>query len=323
MPSRRVIGVDMGGSKLLVGAVDGGLGVHHRIQRTVLGLDQPTLLNTVHTAVEEVARQVGGDVEAVGFGIPALIDRRTGISVASNHLPLDDVPFADVMTERLGLPVSVDNDANLAALAEHRAGAAVGASEVVLLTLGTGIGGGLILGGQVYRGAFGAAAELGHMVIDMDGPRCYGKCPNRGCIEALASGTALAAEARHVARHEPGSGLGRALADGQEPAGPLVTELAHDGDRAAIQVLETVGARLGVGIASLVNIFNPEVVVIGGGVIGAGELLLSPARAEVAERALPPGRDQVRIVAAHFGVEAGMIGAAVLALEEHPRERRA
>ncbi len=320
MPSRRVIGVDMGGSKLLVGAVDGGLGVHHRVQRTVLGLDQPTLLNTVQAAVEDVAAKAGAEVEAVGFGIPSLIDRRRGISVTSNHLPLDHVAFADVMTERLGLPVSVDNDANMAALAEHRAGAAAGASEVVLLTLGTGIGGGLILGNQLYRGALGAAGELGHMVIEMDGPRCYGKCPGRGCIEALASGTALAAEARSVAVQKPQSGLGRALVAGQELAGPLITELAHDGDSAAIEVLETIGTRLGVAIVSLVNIFNPEVVVIGGGVIGAGELLLRPARAEVAQRALSPSRDEVRIVAAHFGVEAGMIGAAVLALEEHGPE---
>jgi glucokinase len=316
MPSRRVIGVDMGGSKLLAGAVDGELRVHHRAQRQLLGLDQPTLLNTVQAAVEDVADQIDGEVEGVGFGIPSLIDRDRGMSVRSVHLPLENVRFADRMTERLGLPVTIDNDANLAALAEHRAGAGRDATEVVLLTLGTGIGGGLILNGRLYRGSVGAAGELGHMVIDLDGPRCYGECPSRGCIEALASGTALAAEARAAARRDPDSGLGRALADGQELAGPLVTELAHDGDVAAMEVLRLIGSRLGVAIASLVNIFNPQVVVIGGGVIGAGELLLGPARDEVAERALPPSRDGVRIVAAHFGVEAGMIGAAVLALDE-------
>ncbi len=319
MPSRRVIGVDMGGTKLLAGAVDGDLGVHHRVQRTILGLDQPTLLDTVQTAVEEVAGKAGSEVEAVGFGIPSLIDRVRGISVTSVHLPLHELAFADVMAERLEVPVWIDNDANLAALAEHRAGAAVGADEVVLLTLGTGIGGGLILGGQLYRGAIGAAGELGHMEVDIDGPRCYGNCPNRGCIEALASGTALVAEAHSIARLRPESGLGRALADGHELVGPLVTELAHDGDQAAIEVLRVIGARLGVAIASLVNIFNPEVVVIGGGVIGAGELLLEPARIEVAERALSPSRDDVRIVGARFGVEAGMIGAAVLALDELDR----
>jgi glucokinase len=316
MPSRRVIGVDMGGTKLLAAAVDAGLGVHHRVQRTIGGLDQPTLLNTVQATVEEVAGNSGAEVAGVGFGIPSLIDRRAGRSVVSVHLPLDDVAFADVMAERLGLPVWIDNDANLAALAEHRAGAAAGAEEVVLLTLGTGIGGGLILGGRLYRGALGAAGELGHMVVDMHGPRCFGDCPGNGCIESVASGTALAVEARRIAGEQPESGLGRALSEGQQLEGPLVTELAHDGDAAAIEVLSVIGGRLGVAIASLVNIFNPQVVVIGGGVIGAGELLLRPAREEVARRALQPSRDAVRIEAARFGVEAGMIGAAVLAMDE-------
>jgi len=209
--------------------------------------------------------------------------------------------------------VFVDNDGNMAALAEHRAGAARGATDAVVLTLGTGIGGGLILSNKLYRGAIGAGAELGHMVIEMDGPPCQGNCPNHGCLESLASGTALAREAVRVAGEHPDSGLGRAARNGRELAGPLVTELAHDGDEAALEVITLIGQRLGVGIANLVNIFNPQVAVIGGGVIGAGELLLEPAREVVAARALPPSRDQVRIVAARFGVEAGMIGAAALA----------
>jgi glucokinase len=315
MPERRVIGVDMGGTKLLAGSVDGDLGVHHRVQRTVVGLDQSALLRTVAEAVAEVREAAGAEVSAVGFGIPALIDTRTGTSIVSVHLPLAGLSFGDLMAERLGLPVFIDNDANVAALAEHRAGAAVGAHEVVLLTLGTGIGGGLILNGRLYRGASGAGGELGHMVIELDGPRCHGNCPSRGCIEALASGTALAREARRLAREQPHSSLGRAEAEGRELAGPLVTELAHDGDPAAIEVLRLIGSRLGVAIANYVNIFNPELVVVGGGVIGAGELLLGPARTQVAERALPPSRDQVRIVAAGFGVEAGMVGAALLALD--------
>ncbi|MDQ6840817.1 MAG: ROK family protein, partial [Actinomycetota bacterium] len=138
---------------------------------------------------------------------------------------------------------------------------------------------------------------------------------NRGCVEALASGTALAREAVRIAGERGDSALARALADGRELAGPLVTELAHDGDEAALEAIELVGTRLGVAIASLVNIFNPQAVVIGGGVIAAGELLLAPARAEMHRRALPPSRDEVRIVAARFGVEAGMIGAATLAFD--------
>jgi glucokinase len=315
MPLRRTIGVDLGGTKLLAGAVDPGLRVHHRAQRTVTGLDQRTLLDVVVEAVQEVRASAGAEVEAVGFGIPSLIDRRTGVAVIAVNLDLFDVAFGDLMAERLDLPVFLDNDGNVAALAEHRAGAAQGTSEAVVMTIGTGIGGGLILRGRPYRGAVGAAGELGHMVIDMDGPPCQGNCPGHGCVETFASGTALAREARRIAGERPSSGLARALAEGRELQGPLVTELAHDGDEAAIDAIELIGARLGVGITSLVNIFNPEVVVIGGGVIAAGELLLAPARAEVARRALPPSRDVVRIVPARFGVEAGMIGAAALAYD--------
>jgi glucokinase len=319
MPARRTIGVDMGGTKLLAGAVDEGFGVHHRAQRTVAGLDQSALLDTAVDAVQEAREAAGGEVAAVGFGIPCLMDQRTGTGVIAVNLPLADIAFGDVMAERLGIPVFVDNDANAAALAEHRAGAARGSSEAVVLTIGTGIGGGLILGGELYRGAVGAAAELGHVVIDMNGPRCQGNCPNHGCVEALASGTALAREAVRLAGERPDSGLGRALADGRELAGPLVTELAHDGDATALEVIELIGSRLGVALATFVNIFNPQVIVVGGGVLAAGELLLAPARAELAKRALPPSRDEVRVLPARFGVEAGMIGAAALAFDELAR----
>jgi glucokinase len=322
MPSRRTIGVDMGGTKLLAGAVDSDFSVHRRVQRSVSGLDQTALLDVAVEAVQDARGAAGSEVEAVGFGIPCLIDQRTGRAVIAVNLALSDIPFADVMAERLGVPVFVDNDANTAVLAEQRSGAASGCDDVVMLTIGTGIGGGLILGGLPYRGWVGAGAELGHMVIDMDGPRCQGNCPNRGCVEALASGTALAREARRIAGERPDSALAGALADGRELAGPLVTELAHDGDAAAIEAIELIGTRLGVAIASLVNIFNPQVVVIGGGVIAAGELLLAPARAEMRRRALPPSRDEVRIVAARFGVEAGMIGAAALAFDGLSRRDR-
>jgi glucokinase len=315
MPGRRTIGVDMGGTKLLAGAVDSGLSVHHRAQRSLNRLDQSYLLDVVVDAVEETRESAGADVAAVGFGIPSLIDQRSGNAVIAVNLPLKNIRFGDVMSERLGLPVFVDNDANLAALAEHRAGAARGCSEAVLLTIGTGIGSGLILRNELYRGAIGAGAELGHTVIDLNGPPCQGNCPNHGCIESLASGTALAREALRIAHEQPASGLGRALAAGRELEGPLVTELAHDGDTAAIEAIELIGTRLGVAIASFVNIFNPEVVIIGGGVMGAGELLLNAARSEMLRRALPPSRDIVEIVPAAFGVEAGMIGAAALAFD--------
>jgi glucokinase len=315
MPGRQTIGVDMGGSKLLAGVVDLDLSVHHRVQRPLVGLDQASLLDVAVDAVEEARALAEGEVSAVGFGIPCLIDQRTGEAVIAVNLPLADIMFGEVMAERLGLPVFVDNDANMAALAEHRAGAAVGCSDVVLLTIGTGIGGGLILGGELFRGAIGAAGELGHIVIDMNGPRCQGNCPSRGCLEAMASGTALAREAARVARERHDSRLAEAAADGVELVGPLVTELAYDGDEAAVEVLALIGTRLGVGITGLVNAFNPQVVVIGGGVMAAGDFLLEPARAEVAARALPPSRDEVRIVTAEFGVEAGMVGAAAMAFD--------
>lgn len=315
MPARRTIGVDMGGTKLLAGAVGPGLEVHHRAQRTVAGLDQSSLLDAAVDAVGEARESAGDEVAAVGFGIPCLIDRRSGRAVIAVNLPVADLPFADVMAERLGIPVFVDNDANAAALAEHRAGAARGRSEAVVLTVGTGIGGGLILRGELYRGAIGSGGELGHTVIDMDGPPCQGNCPNRGCVEALASGTALAREAARIAGERPRSALAEALKGGRALTGPLVTELAHDGDEAATEAISLIGTRLGVAIASFVNIFNPQVVVIGGGVIAAGELLLEPARRELAARALPPSRDEVEIVAARFGVEAGMIGAAAMAFD--------
>ncbi len=310
-----VIGVDLGGTKLLVGAVDRGLGVHHRTHRMAQAGDLPAVLDAVVSAVQETREAVGGDVEAVGFGIPSLFDHARGIAVSTVHLPIRDVPFRDVMAERLGLPVVVDNDANVAMLAEHRFGAARGHDHALLLTLGTGIGGGIVVGGELVRGALGSAGELGHMVIDQDGPRCQGTCPSRGCLEALASGSALGRDALAAAHAHPESGLGRALADGRGITGALVTELAHAGDPTAIAVVRRVGEFLGVGIASLANVFNPSVVVIGGGVIAAGELLLEPAREVLAQRALSPSRECASIVAAHFGAESGMLGAAVLAWE--------
>jgi glucokinase len=314
MPPRRVIGIDAGGTKLLGGVVDEGLVVHHRVRRTWRGNDRAETLDIFVDAVEEV-RAAAPDVDAVGFGIPALVEWELGVSRWSTHLPLADVPFRDLMSERLGLPVVVDNDANVALLAETRAGAARDCAHAVLVALGTGIGSGLLLDGQIYRGSRGLGAEIGHMVVDLHGPDCQGECPGRGCLEVMASGSAIGREGEAAARREPSSALGRRLADGREITGGIVTELAHDGDEAARSVLAEIGRRLGYGLVGVVNVFNPEVIVIGGGAIAAGELLLTPARAVVSERALPPPRESVRIVPAHFGDESGMLGAALLALD--------
>ncbi len=314
--ARCVIGVDLGGTKALAGAVDEALSVHHRTRRHVAGLDAAGVLETVIDAVEETRSAVGDAVEAVGVGVPALMDHRRGVAALSVHLPLRDVPLADVLSERLGLPIAVDNDGNCAALAEARAGAGSGAPVVVVLTLGTGIGSGIVLDGRLSRGAIGAGAELGHMVIDEDGPRCHGGCPNRGCLEVFASGPALVREAREGVARRPDTALGRAVAGGRALSGPLITEFAHDGDPVAREAIDRIGRHLGVGIVNAVNIFNPDVVVVGGGVSGAGEMLLAPAREVVMERALSPSRDHVRVRRAAFGEEAGMLGAALLAREE-------
>ena len=313
--TRKVIGVDLGGTKLLAGAIDEHLGVHRSAYRIVHNLDQGNLLDTVVDTIEEV-REQEPRIEAVGFGIPCLIDQRTGVAVLAVNLPIKDVPFRDLMEERLGLPVFIDNDATVATLVEQRFGAAEGAQDVVGLTVGTGIGGGMVLGGRVYRGYIGAAGELGHMVVDLDGPKCQGQCPNHGCLEAVASGMAIGREGTVAAGQEPDSALGAALADGLEITGEFVTDLALQGDELARMVIGGVGLKLGVGLSNIVNVFNPEVIVIGGGAMTAGDLLLDPARDEMKRRALPPSRDLVNVVRAKFRDEAGMLGAAVLAFDE-------
>jgi glucokinase len=314
MPPRRVIGIDAGGTKLLGGVVDEQLVVHHRVHRTWRGADRGETLDVFVDAVEEI-RAAAPDVDVVGFGIPALVDRARGVSVWSNHLPIDGVEFREVMSERLGLPVQVDNDTNAAVLAEHRHGAARGAEHAVMLALGTGIGGGLVIGGRVHRGARGFAGELGHMTVDLHGEECPGDCPGRGCFETVVSGRAIGVAARRLGEGAPDSTFGELLASGREITGGLVTELAHDGDEQARTALAGVGRRLGIGIAGLVNALDPDVVVIGGGAVAAGDLLLDPARAAAAERALPPGGEPPPIVPARFAEEAGMLGAALLALD--------
>jgi glucokinase len=247
--------------------------------------------------------------------MPSLIDGARGEVLWTNHLALAGMPVADLISERLGMPVAMDNDANAALLAEHRLGVARGAGHALMLTLGTGIGGAILVDGAILRGAHGLAGELGHVVVDAAGPDCPGNCPNRGCLESLASGTALARLGAQAGLDAPLSSLGRALAEGRAITGSLVTELAHDGDAAAREAVAEVGRWLGIGLSGLANIFDPELIVIGGGVGRAGELLLDPARDELAARALPPVAERVRVEPARFGEESGMLGAALLAWE--------
>jgi glucokinase len=303
------IGVDLGGTKMLVGALE-GTEVLWESREASTGQTEDELVELLVREVSE-ARDARPDAKAVGLGIPATIDHDTGVAVSAVNLPLADLPIRDLVSERVGLPVFVDNDANVAALAEFLFGAAQGKPNTVMLTVGTGIGGGLILGGEVYRGATGAGAELGHMVIQADGPPCQGNCPNHGCVESLASGTALGREGLAAAESSPDSALGQLLAAGETVDGTAVTKAAIAGDETAIGVFDLIGSRLGVACASFANIFQPDAIVVGGGVIAAGDLLLEPARREVRERALNP-----MILAATLGNDAGMIGAAAMARVE-------
>ena len=229
-----VIGVDLGGTKLLAGVVDEGLQVRHRAYRLGRGGTTQEVLDDLYDVIGEVLDAPGRRRRAaIGLGVPCLVDRARGVALSSNHLPLEDVPIRDLVAERFDLPVEVDNDGNAALLAEWRWGAARRARDAVLLTLGTGIGGGVLAGGALVRGHVGAAAELGHMVIDADGPPCQGSCPNRGCLEAYVSGAALGREGLRVPTSSPTPRSRRVLASGAEITGALVTEVAHDGDEAA------------------------------------------------------------------------------------------
>lgn len=314
MGSELAIGVDIGGTKMLAGVVGPDATVVHRSYSKGFGGTAAEIIDSLEAELRH-ALERHQDVEAIGLAVPSTIDRERGIAINTVHLPLIGVPVRELIEQRIGLPVFLDNDGNAAALAEHTHGAARGAVNAVLLTIGTGIGGGLILGGRVYRGSSGAGAELGHVVIEMHGPECRGNCRNRGCVEIFGSGTAIAKAGALQAERHPGSILGRARATGDQIDGPMVTTAASAGDEAAIAALDSVGRAIGVGLSSFANIFQPDVIVLGGGAMAAGELLLAPARSELRSRALVP-MNETPVVAAQLGPEAGMIGAAEMARAE-------
>jgi len=293
----RVIGVDVGGTKIAAALVTREGSIEGRVEQPTDVASEEALLSQLDEVVQEVRSD---DVAALGFGIPSRIDQRRGRAVASVNVPLMNVDFRDRMRAQHGLPVAIDNDANAAAIAEWQTGAAQGARDVVMLTLGTGVGGGLILDGKPYRGATGSGAELGHVLVELDGPRC--RCGGRGHLESFATGVAADELAcRHIG---PGS-----------DARDLVRRAAA-GEATALKVLAQVGRYLGAAIASFVNALEPELVVIGGGFgEAAAEFLLGSARDVLAQDALPPGRDNLRIVQAQLGRDAGVIGAGMIAFE--------
>ena len=297
-----VVGVDVGGTKMGAGLVasDGALLDH--VDRRTPTESQADLLSALEETVQSLVER--GQVAAIGVGVPSRVDQVARRVIGSVHIPLEGVDLSGHLSSRFGLPAVVDNDGNVAAVAEWKLGAGRGASNMAMLTLGTGIGGGLILEGRPYRGSRGAGVELGHMVVDADGPPCGGSCPGNGHFETFVSGRAADLKARELG-----------LADGH-----ALVDAATGGNEAAVAALARLGRLLGAGLVTIVNVFEPELIVVGGGFGAAGELILGPARTVVGEQALQPGRDAVRIVRAELGPEAGVVGAGLIALEALGRD---
>jgi glucokinase len=288
LPSPRVIGVDLGGTKVLAGIVDQGGTVYETVERPTVTTSQAALLDELAAIVRELPLD---GISALGFGIPSRIDHAHGLALGAVNIPIRDVHFANEMQQRLGLPVEMENDASCAAYAEFRLGAGRGTTDMLALTLGTGVGGGVVSGGKLFR----AYTELGHMVIVEDGEPCQGACSGRGHVEAYCSGTAAGKIAQRV-------------------LGPAAT--ARDLVEQEHPALGEIGHHLGVAIGSLVNIFGSTRVIIGGGFgIAAFDHLVAPARRAVLREALAPGGQSLEIVRAELGGEAGLIGAALVAFE--------
>jgi glucokinase len=295
----QAIGVDLGGTKILAGVVarDGSLVRRH--ERPTPQDSQEHVLTELDAAV---AALLDDSVEAVGFGTPSPIDQEHGIVVRCVNLPLENAPLRDRMQERFGVPVGLDNDANAAAIGEWQVGAARGEDDVVMLTLGTGVGGGVISGGKPFRGRHGAGVELGHVVVVHGGRPCQGTCTGHGHLEAYVSGSAATAAARE--EFGPSADAHR------------LVRLANEGDAKAKELLEEVGRYLGSGIGSFVNVFGPKLVVVGGGFgVAAYDYLRGPAEEVWRQEALEPMRSAGRLAKAELGTAAGVIGAAFVAFE--------
>jgi len=312
------IGVDVGGTKVAVAVLGDGELSHRGIQPTD-ATDGDALIDEICTFVESVR---GDDARAVGVGVPSVIDFDSGRIRASVNVPLTDVPLRDILSERLGLPVFVDNDANAAALAEACENGEVVVANLVMLTVGTGVGGGIVVNGRLYRGASGAAAELGHTIVATglaDGAPEPDRFPQPGSLESLAAGRALDRLAEAAAASRPDSTLGRLHAAGDEITGHQAVEAAKAGDEVAVDLLRVLGERLGIGIANMINTLDPDVVAIGGGVSIAGELLLEPAVRVARAYVLPGVGTETEIRLSKHGPTGGVLGAAILAKEELTR----
>ncbi|WP_171986684.1 MULTISPECIES: ROK family glucokinase [Nocardiopsis] len=315
------IGVDIGGTKVAAGVVTPGGRILARLRtETPERSKSPAVVeDTIVSVVEELRAEFR--VRAVGVGAAGFVDERRANVLFAPHLSWRREPLRDSLSLRLGLPVVVENDANASAWAEVRAGAGQGVDNVVVVNLGTGIGGAVVLDGRLRRGRYGLAGEFGHMTVVPGGHRC--ECGNRGCWEQYASGNALIRDARElVVSESPVAGaLYQAVGgDVRQITGPLVSELARKGDRACVELMRDAGEWLGTGLANLAAAFDPELFIVGGGVSEAGELLLDPARTAFERNLTGRGyRPEARVAAAALGNEAGLIGAADLARESLPR----
>ena len=311
-----VLGVDVGGTKVAVAAVEGASATHVAQHATVTD-NTDALLDGVEHVVREVIAEAG-QPEAVGVGVPSQIDFATGTVETSVNIPLTGVPLRAELGHRFGLPVFVDNDANCAALAEAHI---VGASNLVMLTLGTGVGGGVVIDGLTFRGAHGLGAELGHIAVNPDGPPCPGNCPNRGCLESYCSGQALERDASELAVDKPDSYLASRLGPDGKVSGRELVAAAEARDPDAVLLMENFARMLGIGIANYVNIFEPECLAIGGGLSRASHLFMDRAIQEAASRALPALWKRVQVALAQGGADAGVIGAGLLAAVEMEHDR--
>ncbi len=316
------VGIDIGGTKVLAGVVDSTGQVLHVERRPTIGHDVRLVEDTIVELVNDLARR--HDIAAVGIGAAGFVDSSRSVVMFSPHLDWRREPLRARVADRVRIPVVVDNDANTAALAECRFGAGVGQRFVLCATLGTGIGGALVIDNRVYRGANGMAGEFGHIQVVRDGHRC--ECGNRGCWEQYASGNALVREARELVRAN--SPVAHHLRDlvGGDPGlltGPQITQAARDGDPLSIELIGDVGEWLGVGLAGMAAAFDPSCVIVGGGVSAAGDLLLEPTRRAFARTLTGRGhRPEPPVLLARLGPDAGFIGAADMARSAARRSRR-
>lgn len=319
---RFVLGIDIGGTNLVVGNVaeDGSvlhaLGTEptHAEAGATAVVDR--LVALAERAIARTRREVpGAQIVGVGVGAPGPLDTRSGVVLLTPNLGWVNMPLRKIIHDRLGLPTALDNDANCAVLGEWWVGAARGARHAIGITIGTGIGGGLVLDGKLYHGASDVAGEIGHTTIDTEGRRC--KCGNYGCLEAYASGPNIAMRAIEAAEAGAETSLSR-LVDGdlRKITAQTVYEAAREGDELALEVVNDTAKFLGAGIANLLNIFNPEVVVVCGGVTLAGDHLFVPLRREVARRAFRPAVQACRIVPGELLNTAGVYGAARVFLDQ-------